>query len=247
MRLREAASRLRSLFWYTPGLVLITTGYGIWSGWISRHDPDGCRQHLVAQRWARQLLRLAQVRVDIRGLENLPPGPAVFVANHLSYTDTPVIFASLPVQFRILALRGLFRIPLLGGHLRRARHLPVEQSSARASMHSLLGAAERVRQGVSVFIFPEAHRSPDGQLKPFVAGAFLLALRAQVPIVPMALIGTHELLPPGSWHIRPGSVRFVIGSPIMTQGRSPSEASQLSSHVRLRIIEMLNTGEASQS
>ncbi len=237
--MKLSASYLRALLWTDPLVLLATAGYGAWSWAVSHRDPGGWRQHAIARRWARRLLALGRVEVEVRGRELLPPAPAVLVANHLSYFDTPVIFAELDLPFRILALEYLFHIPFLGGHLRRAQHIPVDQSDARAAMRSLLRAAERVRQGEAVFIFPEAHRSPSGELQAFVSGAFYLALKAQVPLVPMALAGTRQILPPGSHHIRPGRVRLRIGPPIPTAGRDTSQAAALAAEAREWIERML--------
>lgn len=241
--MKLTASYLRALLWTDPQVLLATAAYGAWSWSIARRDPQGSRQHAIARRWARRLLAIAGVSVEVRGLENLPATAAVLVANHLSYFDTPVIFAELPMPFRILALEWLFHVPFLGGHLRRAQHIPVDQRDARAAMRSLLRAAGRVRGGEAVFIFPEAHRSPDGQLQPFVSGAFFLALKAQVPVSPMALVGTREILPPNSYHIRPGRVRLLIAPPIATAGRAASEAAALAAEARAAIAALL-AGEA---
>ncbi len=237
--MKLSASYLRALLWTDPQVLLATAAYGAWSWSVSRRDPDGSRQHAIARRWARRLLSIARVEVEVDGRERLPHPPAVLVANHLSYFDTPVIFAELDLPFRILALDGLFRIPFLGGHLRRAQHIPVVQSDPRAAMRSLLRAAERVKRGESVFIFPEAHRSLSGELQPFFSGAFLLALKAQVPVVPLALVGTREILPPGSHHLRPGRVRLRVGAPIATTGLDSSQAAALAAQARARIGHLL--------
>src|SRR6185312_497198 len=164
--LRHPLSRLRSGLWYAPLYGLATVGYGLVSMGCSRFDPSGRRQHRVAQAWARMLLRVAGTRVVVIGEENLLAGrPSVMVCNHLSYMDVPVLFARLPLQFRILARQGLFRIPFLGGHLQRCQHLPVDQSNVRASMRSLKQAAESVAAGLPLFVFPEAGRSFSGTMQ----------------------------------------------------------------------------------
>lgn len=235
---RQMASRLRSGVVYAPLYALATIVYGLVSMAWSHFDPSGRRQHRVAQAWARMLLRISGTRVTLEGEANLVGnGPAVMVCNHLSYMDVPVLFARLPLQFRILAKQGLFKIPFLGGHLHRAHHLPVDQSNVRASLHSLQRAAESVAQGLPLFIFPEAGRSFSGAMQEFVPGAFFIAIQAQVPVVPMVLIGTYEILPPGTAHLRPGRVRLVILPPVATTGLVRKDAATLATRVREQMLE----------
>lgn len=238
-RAAHLASRLRSGLIYAPLFGLATIGYGLVSMAWSRFDPRGRRQHRVAQAWARMLLRIASTRVTLEGAENLVQGrPSVMVCNHLSYMDVPVLFALLPLQFRILARQGLFRIPFLGGHLQRCQHLPVDQSNARASLRSLQLAAESVAQGLPLFIFPEAGRSFSGEMQDFVPGAFYIAIQAQVPVVPMVLIGTFEILPPSTAHLRPGRVRLVICPPVPTAGLTRKDAPALAQKVRDQMLSI---------
>lgn len=235
--LRWQLSRLRSGLVFAPLYALATAGYGLVSMVCSRGDVIGRRQHRIAQAWARQLLRLAGVRVRVQGMEHLVlTGPAVMVCNHLSYMDVPVLFAVLPLQFRILAKQGLFRIPFLGGHLKRALHLGVDQSSARASVRSLQQATAALSAGMPLFIFPEAGRSFSGHMQPFVPGAFYIAIQAQAPIVPMVLAGTFELLPPGSAHLRPGRAELIICPPVPTAGLSRRDAATLAAAVREQML-----------
>jgi 1-acyl-sn-glycerol-3-phosphate acyltransferase len=236
-RFSHTCSRLRSGLLFAPLYGVATIAYGLVSMAWSRFDGHGHRQHRTAQAWARMLLRIAQVRVKVEGADNLPQGrPVVITCNHLSYMDVPVLFASLPFQFRILAKAGLFRIPFLGGHLQRAQHLPVDQSNARASMRSLQQAAAAVKEGLPLFIFPEAGRSFSGEMQEFVPGAFYIAIQAQVPVVPMVLIGTYEILPPATAHLRPGQVTLVIAPPVATTGLTRHDAPALAARVREQML-----------
>lgn len=238
-RLTQLASLLRSLLLFAPLYGLATVVYGAASMACSPFDSGGGIQHRIARAWAQQLLRLAGVRVEVEGTENLVYSrPSVMVCNHLSYMDVPVLFATLPLQFRILARQGLFRIPFLGGHLRRSQHLAVDQSNPRASMRSLQQAAAAVAAGLPLFIFPEAGRSFSGELQEFVPGAFYIAIQAQVPVVPMVLIGTFEVLPPATAHLRPGKVELVICPPIPTSGLTRAQAAGLATGVRDRVLEI---------
>jgi len=234
-------SRLRSGLIFAPLYGVATIAYGLVSMACSRFDGGGRRQHRIAQAWARMLLRLARVRVVVEGADHLVHGQSsVMVCNHLSYMDVPVLFASLPLQFRILARQGLFRIPFLGGHLRRSQHLPVDQSNVRASMRSLHQAAAAVAAGLPLFIFPEAGRSFTGELQEFVPGAFYIAIQAQVPIVPMVLVGTFELLPPSTAHLRPGQVELVICPPIPTTGLTRHDAPRLAQQIHDQMQALYN-------
>jgi 1-acyl-sn-glycerol-3-phosphate acyltransferase len=237
-------SYARSLLYFIPLIFLATGVYGLLSLAVSALDNTGRRQHAIAQRWARALLRITRLHVVVKGRENLiTHGPCVLVANHLSYMDTPVIFAELPMQFRILARRWLFRIPCLGWHLRRSMHLPIADD-VRSSLRSVLKAADHVRRGLPLFVFPEGGRSSDGHLQNFFAGAFFLAIRARVPVVPMVLTGTREALAPGSLHIRPRTASLVICRPIETEQLSSRDVEQLSGRVKAEIAEVLKANEA---
>lgn len=238
-RIAEALSYLRSLFITIPLLAFATVVYGAWSLAVSVVDATGSKQHDIARRWARTLLAICGVRVRVAGLENLlTEKPCVLVSNHLSYMDIPVIFSVLPIQFRILARKMLFKIPFLGWHLRRSKHLPVDHANARASWRSLVKAAQSIKAGMPVFIFPEGGRSLDGNLREFVHGASFLALQAGAPVVPMLLSGTREVLKPDSFHIHPHAVTLVIGPPIAAGEFGQRELERLSAAVRERMLAL---------
>ena len=205
--------------------------------WVSR-GPEPARAAAPAKlqpggaqagRALRQPMAAGSALGQARGA---PRQSMVMVCNHLSYMDVPVLFATLPLQFRILARQGLFRIPFLGGHLKRAQHLPVDQSNPRASLRSLQLAAAAVAGGLPLFIFPEAGRSFSGEMRPFVPGAFHIAIQAQVPVVPMVLVGTYEVLPPGTAHLRPGVIELIVCPPVPTAGLDRRQAPELAAQVR---------------
>jgi len=237
----NALSLLRSLFLFVPLLLLATILCGAVSLTLSIVDAQGRRQHRVARFWAWLLLQMFAIRVRVAGDENLPRGrPCILVCNHLSYMDIPVLFAGLPLQFRIFARKGLFSIPFLGWHLKRSRHLPVDDG-AKASLRSLLRAVDTVRQGMTVFVFPEGGRSMDGRMQRFIPGAFLLAVRAQVPVVPLVLVGTRDVLPPDSVHLHPYGVTLTILPPVSTEGLTPRDAEALATRVRDQIRAVYET------
>jgi 1-acyl-sn-glycerol-3-phosphate acyltransferase len=234
-------SLLRSYLVTAPLIGLATIAFGVVSFVIAFFDKRGSRQIAVAQVWARWLLWVSGVKVKVEGLEKISPtGNYVYVANHLSYMDTPVILASLP-EFRFLAKKGLFQIPFLGTHLKTAGHIPVPRGDARAAVKTMNAAAQTIRdRKISILIFPEGGRSPDGELASFQEGAALIAIRAGVPLVPMALIGTREVLPYGSGHIRGRAVTLRIGDPIATDQIQLKERGRITIELRERIASMLD-------
>lgn len=244
---RQRLSHWRSLGWYLPLYSLATAGFGLVSLGFSLFDSTGRWQHATARAWARCLLWLGGIRVRVRGSENLQlvqGRPCVLVCNHASYMDIPVIFARLPLPFRILAKEGLFQFPFLGWHLQRSGHLPVARGTAAGAMKSLLRAAEVVRHGSPVFIFPEGGRSMEGPLQAFLPGAFFLAIRAQAPILPMALRGTRRILPPHSLHLHPGPAELIFLPAIETAGLGKADLPALEARVRAQIAAALGAGGA---
>lgn len=203
---------------------------------ISPLDRRGDLIHRIARLWAKVLLWAAGVRVRVEGLSHIPPGPVVFMCNHQSALDIFVILSCLPVQFRWLAKASLFRIPFLGWAMACAKYIPVERENPREATRSLVEAARRVREGTSLVIFPEGTRSRDEGLLPFKKGGFTLALKAQVPVVPMAIVGTRELMPRGSLRVSGGEVRMRIAPPIETEGMGIGQRDDLILQVR-RAIE----------
>jgi len=224
-----------------PLIILATIGFGLVSLAISLFESSGRRQIEVARAWARCLLWVSGVKVKVEGLEKIAPGGSyLFVSNHLSYMDTPVVLANIPVQFRFLAKRGLFQIPLLGTHLARAGHIPVPRDDARAAVKTMTTAAQAIRErGISLLIFPEGGRSQTGELADFKEGAAYIAIRAGAPLVPVALQGTREILPFGSAHVRAGSVTMRIGEPIPTSQMQVRDRMRVSSELHDRIASLL--------
>src|SRR5436305_5450820 len=182
--------RLGGLLFADPAIVLATVFFGTISLIISFFDSAGAVQIRVARAWARTLLAVSGIAVRVQGLDQIDPGGSyVFISNHLSYMDTPVALAHIPVQFRFLAKRGLFKIPLLGQHLSRAGHIPVPRGDPRAAVKTMQRAADVIQQKkISLLIFPEGGRSHDGILRPFKEGGAYIAIKAGVPLVPLVMI-----------------------------------------------------------
>jgi 1-acyl-sn-glycerol-3-phosphate acyltransferase len=226
-------SRLRSYCIFVPLIYLYTANMGSLSLLSSFFDRDGRMQHWFAVHWARMILATSGVRVHVEGVEHIDPAqPAVYAANHLSALDIPVLYSCLPTQFRILAKRELFHYPFMGWHLRRSGQIPIDQGDARASLRSLNRASDSLRKGMPLAIFPEGGRSREGQMQPFMGGAFYMAIKAQAPVVPVVLVGTDELLPMNSFHLTPGTVEMVIAEPIPTKGMATRQMDELSARVR---------------
>jgi 1-acyl-sn-glycerol-3-phosphate acyltransferase len=189
--------------------------------------------HSYSRFWAMVSLKLAGVKVVVKGRENLPSeGAVVYMPNHQSNFDILALFVSLPGHFRWLAKEELFHIPLFGFTMRRSGYIPVDRSNRKKSVESMRYAIERIAQGNSVVIFPEGTRSPDGHLKEFKAGSFTLAIQAQVPIIPIAVTGSRDVMPKHSRWIRGGVITVTIFPAVQTAGRSVQERNTLLQEVR---------------
>ena len=230
----------RSLLVSTPLLALATVVLGLVSLIASLFDRSGNWQHNLARLWGRILLAVSFIRVRVRGLEKLDPrANYVFVSNHSSYMDIPALLARLPYQFRFFAKKSLYRIPFLGWHLHRAGHLPVDRSNARNSLKSMSAGARIVAErGISVLLFPEGGRTKVG-LRDFKEGAAYIAIKAGVPVVPVAIAGMRELLPMESIHLRAGQAELRIGEAIPTAGLKLSDREELTLKMHGEIQRLL--------
>ncbi len=206
---------------------------------VSLFDRSGCGPHRVARLWSRILIAVSGMKIRVEGLERIDPKRGyVIAANHLSLMDTPLVLACIPLQFRFLAKQSLFSVPFIGGHLRRAGHICVPREDARGSLRGMTEAARVVRErNVSVLLFPEGGRSA-GELQDFKEGAAYIAIKAGVPLVPVGIRGTREVLPMGSVIIRPGPVQLHIGEPVSTEGLTIRDRGRLTADLRARILAL---------
>jgi len=235
-RLRYYLSYLRSLFFTNILIYFYTAVCGSASLLGSLFDARGRWQHACARVWSWLILKTSGIRVRTEGLENVEPArTTIFCANHQSAMDIPVLFVHLPVQFRFVAKRSLFNLPFMGWHLRRSGHIAVERDRPHEARRSLDQAARRIRDGKSVVLFPEGHRSRDGQMGRFKSGSFYLAILSGVPIVPITLNGTRSVLKPDTYHVRPGQTEMIVHQPIPTEGLSADDVESLREQVRERI------------
>ncbi len=220
-----------------PLFVLSTAAFGSISLLCGVWDKSGRQQHAIASLWARSLLRIALSPVAVEHGERLPAGAAVYACNHLSYYDTPVLFGRLPFQFRILAKAGLWKVPFIGWYLNRSGQVPIDQSSARAGVVSLAHGARTLQAGMPLVIFPEGGRAANGEVQAMAAGAAWMAIKAQVPLVPLTLVGTYELLPIHVYALRPRPLKLIVGEPISTAGMSTRQAEELTARLHAVIHE----------
>ena len=180
--------------------------------------------------------------VKVTGLDKIDTSKThVYAVTHASALDIPVLYANLPFQFRIVFKKELLSYPLIGGHLKRSGQVCINQQNPTRSIADIRSAVKSLRAGMPLVIFPEGGRTPDGEIKPFLPGAFYLAIKAQVDIVPVALIGTFELLPMNTYHIKSRPLEMRVGQPISTAGYGPREMEQLSakgqeSHGRVALL-----------
>jgi 1-acyl-sn-glycerol-3-phosphate acyltransferase len=231
--------RVLTALFCIPLMAIATAFFGCISLVCGLWDSSGRQQHFVARVWAGVMLRLAFSPVRLLGRDKLDLScPAVYASNHLSYMDTPVLFAKLPFQFRILAKKGLWKLPFVGWYLRRSGQVPIDSGSTRSAIAGLLRGVSTLKAGRSLFVFPEGGRSPDGNLQTLASGCAFMAIRAGVPLVPIALIGTYEVLPMHVYAIHPRLLKIVIGDPIPTTGLTTKDADALTARLYAAIASM---------
>ncbi len=184
-------------------------------------------------------LRIAGVRTRAEGLENIPPGTCLFAANHASNTDPPAIVGVIPRRVAILLKKSLLAIPIVGQAFRMGDFIPVDRENAEEALDSINLAVKRARGGLSFLAFPEGTRSRDGRLQPFKHGVFRMAIRAGIPIVPVACAGAHKILPRDTFSIRPGEMVVRFCPVIDASAFQPSERGELARRVHAAIAEAL--------
>ena len=204
-------------------------------------DRTGETVMAVARVWARIVLGAPGVKLNIELVGKLDPKrPYVFMANHASSLDIWAVFVAIPRRIRLIAKKQLARIPFFGWVMWAGRFIFIDRQNGVAARRSIEVAGQRIHDGDSVLLFPEGTRTRDGTLGPFKKGGFHLAVKAGVPIVPVALRGTRELMPRGSLLLRSGTMTAIIGEPIPTQGLSDEERANLSERVRGAVEAMLS-------
>ncbi|HSA23793.1 MAG TPA: lysophospholipid acyltransferase family protein [Myxococcota bacterium] len=228
--LREAFSTGFTAAWTTMCFFMVTIPLPL--------SPKGAfSQWIVRRIWAPGLLKGSGIAVVATGQERLDPrGAYIFMSNHQSLADVPVIFDCLPHNLRFVAKKELLYVPFFGLYLYLAGYPLIDRRNRREAIRSLQHAGELIRSGIPVVSFPEGTRTRDGNVGPFKKGAFVLALEARVPIVPVAISGSDRLMRRGRLAARPGTVRVHFGAPMDLSGYAPGDRDRLMADVREVII-----------
>lgn len=234
----------RTLLFYT-GLMASTLVLGIAAVGVSYLPGGSDKAHYCGRLWGKINLWLAGVKVFIQGFENIDPDRSyIYAANHQGWFDIFAILGKLPVQFRWIAKAELFRIPVLGRAMSASGYIPIDRTDRRKAFQSIDQAALRVRNGTSILIFPEGTRSPDGIMRDFKSGGFILAIKSGQPILPLSISGSYRILPRGgTWLIHPGIIRISIGEAISTESVATRNREELMSRVREAILRGLTPEE----
>ncbi len=222
-----------------PLSFMLCSPFAIVASMITR---SGTPSHRVARFWASIVLWAAGVRVRTKILHDVPSsGPVIFACNHASLIDIPVLYKALPLEFRFIVKKELFKIPLLGLAMKEAGYIPIDRAArGKAAFKSLKEAANRIRNGASIVIFPEGTRTLDGKLQEFKEGGFMLAMMSGCPVVPVAIKGTFNIISKGSMLASPGDVEVLLGEPIEISGtgRKP-DRKEVAKLAHDRIQQML--------
>ena len=242
MRVQTTAKRLLEII-HTPVIylwtILSTVILGLLVIAVSFFTKKGIMVHYIARVWGKGILWASGIQVTTRGFDTgLMDRSCIYMSNHQSNYDIPVLYSGLPVQFRWLAKAELFKIPLFGRSMRSAGYISIDRSNRKSAFQSLKKAAEMIRNGTSVMIFPEGTRSGDGILLPFKKGGFVLAVDAGVPIVPIRISGTHNIMPKGRLLISRGKVRIDVGKPIQSADYTRKTKDDLMEQVRAAMSEL---------
>src|SRR5246127_5407817 len=226
-------SRLRSYLIIDPLIWLYTLVLGLLALPGGFLDRSGRRLHWFSYAWSWLIMKTIFSPVTVTGLDKIDTSkPHVYAANHASALDIPVLYVNLPFQFRIAFKKELLSYPIVGWHLKRSGQICVDQQNPAASIGSIRSALKSLKAGTPLVIFPEGGRTPDGEIKPFLAGAFFLAIKAHVDVVPVALVGTFELLPMNTYHIKSRPLEMRIGELIPTAGLTLRDMDTLSTKVK---------------
>jgi len=226
-------SRLRSYLILDPLIWLYTLVMGLVALPGGLFDRTGRRLHWFSRAWSWLIMKTIFSPVKVTGLDQIDTSkPHVYAVNHASAFDIPVLYVYLPFQFRIVFKKELLSYPIVGWQLKRSGQVCIDQQKPTNSIAAIRSAVKSLKAGMPLVIYPEGGRTPDGEIKPFLPGAFFLALKAQVDIVPIALAGTYELLPMNTYHIKCRPLEMRVGEPIPTAGLTMRDMEAVSAKVR---------------
>jgi 1-acyl-sn-glycerol-3-phosphate acyltransferase len=232
-------SRLRSYLIIDPLIWLYTLVLGVLALPGGFLDRSGRRLHWFSYAWSWLIMKTIFSPVTVTGLDKIDISkPHVYAANHASALDIPVLYVNLPFQFRIAFKKELLSYPVVGWQLKRSGQICIDQQNPSHSISSIRAALKGLKAGLPLVIFPEGGRTPDGEIKPFLPGAFFLAIKAQVDIVPVALVGTYELLPMDTYHIKCRPLEMRVGEPISTIGLTMRDMETLSAKVQKALEDL---------
>jgi len=222
-------------------IILHTILFCLWAALLTLFGcPSRCIHFYVAKPWARVILWLSRVKVCARGCEHVDDRiPRIYMTNHQSYFDILALLAYLPVDFKFLMKQELMRIPLFGFAMKRAGYIGIERNDPRKAVKSMQHAAERIRNGASVLIFPEGTRSVGGRLQEFKRGGFKLALKSGCDIIPVVIKGSRHIMPKGSFTIRRGRFTLSVGEPIRVGDYTGKDIKALMARVREEMLKGL--------
>ncbi len=229
-------SRLRSYLFLDPLIFAYTGFFGFISLPASLFGDRPRILHALAQSWARLIMRTIFSPMKITGLDQIDPSKAhVYAVTHASAMDIPALYAYLPFQFRILFKSELLSYPVIGWHLQRSGQVCIDQQHPTRSVAAIRSALKSLKTGTPLVVFPEGGRTPDGEIKPFMPGAFFLAIKSQVDVVPVALVGMFDLLPMNTYHIKCQPLEMRVGEPISTIGLKLHDMEALSTKVQTAV------------
>jgi len=238
-------SRLRSYLIFDPLIWMYTVVLGLLSIPVSLFGDTERILHNFARAWSWMIMKTIFSPVKVTGIEKIDTTkPHVYAVNHASALDIPILYVNLPFQFRIAFKKELLSYPIVGWHLKRSGQMCVDQQNPAGSIGSIRSALKSLKAGTPLVIYPEGGRTPDGQIKPFLPGAFFLAIKAHVDIVPVALVGTYELLPMNTYHIKCRPLEMRAGEPISTAGLTGHDMQALSARVQKAVEDLYESGSA---
>jgi 1-acyl-sn-glycerol-3-phosphate acyltransferase len=222
---------------------MYTVVFGTLSVPASLFGDRGRILHAFARGWSRMIMKTIMSPVKVTGLEKIDANcPHIYAVNHASALDIPVLYTYLPFQFRIVFKKELLSYPVIGWHLRRSGQVCVDQQNPASAVSSIRAALKSLKKGMPLVLFPEGGRTPDGEIKPFMPGAFFLAIQTQVDVVPVALIGTFDLLPMNTYHIKCRPLEMRVGQPISTKGLTMQDLTLLSARVQAEVEALHDAG-----
>jgi 1-acyl-sn-glycerol-3-phosphate acyltransferase len=232
-------SRLRSYLIFDPLIWFYTFFLGILALPGGLFDRSGRRLHWFSRAWSWLIMKTICSPMKVIGLDKIDTSkPHVYAVNHSSAMDIPAMYVYLPFQFRIVFKKELLVYPVVGWQLKRSGQVCIDQQKPTNSIAAIRSAVKSLKAGMPLVIYPEGGRTPDGEIKPFMPGAFFLALKAQVDIVPIALVGMYELLPMDTYHIKCRPLEMRVGEPISTTGLTMRDLDALSAKVQKALEDL---------